>query len=204
MTVVGERLHAALAPLAYADQAGDLANLCEAIGGMFEQVAELAAPGPQGQPGWSQLLDVNRCPAYALPWLGQLVGVDVDTTLTDDLQRQQIAAESGMSRGSVQAIVAAAQRTLIGTKTVALLERSSSACPSEPAYGLTVFTFLAETPDTNATLAALEQAKPAGIVLQYLTRTGWDFEGVREGYTTFTAVEAAFDNFSDMRVNNPT
>src|ERR1019366_10522798 len=30
-----------------------------------------------GAPGWSQILDITRCPQYVLPWLGQFIGVQL-------------------------------------------------------------------------------------------------------------------------------
>jgi len=203
MTLVGDRLYSALAPLAYADDGGDLQALCGAVGTMFEQVAQIVETGPNGEPGWSQLLDVDRCPAYALPWLGQFVGVTVDPTLDEAGQRRQIRAETGMARGSVAAIVAAAQRRLTGTRTVVMRERSATACSAEPAYGLTVFTFTSETPDPTGTEADIRAVKPAGIVLEYLTDTGQDFETVRENFATFADLTAGYTDFDGMRTDTP-
>ncbi len=59
-----------------------------------------------GAPGWSQILDINRCPSYALPWLGQFVGVDLNKTpnLTYEQSVQKILSRSGFSRGTVSAL----------------------------------------------------------------------------------------------------
>jgi hypothetical protein len=57
-------------------------------------------------PGWSQVLDINRCPSYALPWLGQFVGVDLTKTpnLTYEQSVQKILSRPGFSRGTSPAL----------------------------------------------------------------------------------------------------
>jgi hypothetical protein len=59
-----------------------------------------------GAPGWSQILDISRCPAYALPWLGQFVGVNLTKTpnLTYEQSVQKILSRPGFSRGTVPAL----------------------------------------------------------------------------------------------------
>jgi hypothetical protein len=77
--------------------------------------AHLASSGANGEfdiqhyfgaPGWSQILDINRCPSYALPWLGQFVGVDLTKTpnLTYEQSVQKILSRPGFSRGTVPAL----------------------------------------------------------------------------------------------------
>ena len=79
------------------------------------QEAHLASAGATGEfdlvnyfgaPGWSQILDINRCPFYALPWLGQFVGVDLTKTpnLTYEQSVQKILSRPGFSRGTVPAL----------------------------------------------------------------------------------------------------
>ena len=80
-----------------------------------EGVEHLASSGANGEfdlvnyfgaPGWSQVLDINRCPWYALPWLGQFVGVDLTKTpgLTYEQSVQKILSRPGFSRGTVPAL----------------------------------------------------------------------------------------------------
>jgi hypothetical protein len=59
-----------------------------------------------GAPGWSQVLDISRCPWYALPWLGQFIGVDLSKTpdLTYEQSVQKILSRPGFSRGTVPAL----------------------------------------------------------------------------------------------------
>jgi hypothetical protein len=64
-------------------------------------------------PGWSQIVDIDRCPEYALPWLAQFVGAAIpqNNTLTYEQTIQKIKSRSGFQRStpaSIQAEMAAA------------------------------------------------------------------------------------------------
>jgi hypothetical protein len=151
-------LYQALAPLTAQEPYNgfSLLILCNAIGVMFQMVDDWVRDQPQG-PGWSLLLDINRCPTEALGWLGQFVGVRIPGSLTDAQQRAWILSMIGFRRGTPAAMIAAVQATLTGTKTVTLVERDG-----DP-YALTVKTIAGET--TPATSAAILSQKPAGITL---------------------------------------
>lgn len=74
-----------------------------------------------GAPGWSQVLDINRCPAYALPWLGQFIGVDLSKTpdLTYEQSVQKILSRPGFSRGTLPALQNALAAIINDSPTVA-------------------------------------------------------------------------------------
>ena len=61
-----------------------------------------------GAPGWSQAVDIARCPNYALPWLAQFVGAVVQPNTTQSRQQivQSIKQRAGFNRATVPAIVA--------------------------------------------------------------------------------------------------
>jgi hypothetical protein len=58
-------------------------------------------------PGWSVIMDVGRCPTYALPWLAQFVGVNIPGEIknNDLAMRQAILAKNSFARGSLAGIV---------------------------------------------------------------------------------------------------
>jgi len=60
-----------------------------------------------GAPGWSQVVDINRCPNYALPWLGKFVGANIaeNSGLSRQKMTQKIKERSGFSRATVPAMV---------------------------------------------------------------------------------------------------
>jgi hypothetical protein len=102
-----------------------LAQYMAALGTMLQIVDDYSRDQtlPDGTiaPGWSQLLDVTRCPTECLPWLGQFVGVPVNVALNDANQRVQVQSRNGWQRGTLGAIVAAVQAQLNGNYGDAVL-----------------------------------------------------------------------------------
>jgi len=92
-------------------------NLLDTIDGLsrdnidFTEVASNANLNNMVPPGWSQIMDVNRCPVYALPWLAQLFGVTLvaDSTLSSSAQRTAwqtaIKERSAFDRGTLAFIL---------------------------------------------------------------------------------------------------
>lgn len=203
LATFAQRIYDGLAPLQYAEVDEDypLANYLGALGVMFQIVEDLGRDqlvDGEFLPGWSQVMDLGRVPDVAVAWLGQFVGVFVTAGLTPTQQRQQVASVGGWKRGTPAAIAAAAQLYLTGTKQVIFRERDSIACPAEPAYGLTVITKTSETPDPTLTEAVIRAAKPAGIVLNYETLPGLDFEELFLTYATMQDVYTSFATFEDV------
>jgi hypothetical protein len=77
-------------------------------------------------PGYGALLDVDLCPTAFLPFLGQFNGTTIPTGASDAVARAIIRAEAGMQRGTPASIVAAAVRNLVGSRSVALQERTAA------------------------------------------------------------------------------
>lgn len=189
----GSDLFDAMAPLARsdADQGGALALFCEAIGVPFEWV-ETYALDTDGVIGWSLLMSPWTCPVEGLAWLGQLIGVVVNPTASEDAQRQQIATHSGFQRGTPASIIAAAQLTLTGQQTVYLTERVGG-----DAWQLAVTTYTSETPDPAATLKAIQASTPAGIVVTYSAET-YDYTVVKAAHATYTALKGAYPDYDHL------
>jgi len=200
-----ERMYVSLGPLALwdPDYQWSLLILQNAIGQMFQLIEDWVRDTAAG-PGWSLLLDVNRCPDEALSWLAQFVGVRLLPGSTPDEQRARIASTDGFKRGTRAAMIGAAQATLTGGKTVIFRERDGANMghPSSPdyAYCLTVITYVAQTPDATATKNALLAQKPGGIVLDYHTNTGQDWQTVKTGNATWQTVKTKYATWGDVLV----
>jgi hypothetical protein len=195
------RLYAMLEPLAQQDgNAGwSLLIFCNAIGVMFQQIETLVRDTADG-PGWSSLLDLDRCESDALGWLGQFVGVRIPPALDDAQQRAWIASTDGFRRGTVAAMISAAKATLTGTQTVLFRERSGGPTTAPAyAYYLTLNTYTSETPNAAATHAALLAQKPAGIVLIYAAVSASSYSAVALGHASYTALEAAYSTYAALR-----
>jgi hypothetical protein len=153
-----------VAPLGTQDAAHSdvLANLVAALNAPIENVATWVSD-TDTEVGYSILLDVDRAPAIALPWLGQMKGVRVTAGLLEADQRDEIRHAEGLRRGSIAALEAAARMTLTGARTVRVLTRVGG-----DMYAVTVITRTAETPDPDLTLARLMAAKRIGVILTHV------------------------------------
>jgi hypothetical protein len=202
------RLYDMLEPLAEQDpQAGwSLLILCNAIGVPYELVEDWVRDTPDG-PGWSLLMDVERCPPEALPWLAQFAGVRIPPGLDDvDEQRDWVASTDGFSRGTASALVAGAKATLTGAQRLVFRERDGAAYGAgspDYAYHLTVYSYATETPDATATLNALLAQKPGGIVLHYSAATMQDYQNVLDVNATYAVVKSTFRDYAALAMNQP-
>lgn len=136
-----EAIYEQVDPLTFAEAQLDypLLKFLGALGQAFQQMDTLAFPG-DGTPPWSALVDIDRIPDEGLPYLGQMIGVAVDTGLTFDQQRQQIRDHTSWQRGTPAALTKAIQMFLTGSKTVVITERDTSP------YHFGITTYSDETP----------------------------------------------------------
>jgi hypothetical protein len=182
----------------------DLLKYSSSVAAMFDQIELYARDQDDGTPGWAILLDPDLCPTEALGYLAQFVGVDLRQGLSDAAQRERIKSTDGFKRGTPGAIVGAAKQYLTGNKTVILRERDPSIDPANGgAYGFTVLTYTSETPDSAAVLKALQDAKPAGLIMDYQVVPGANYVFIRTTYTTYQDVKNAFTTYSGLRNNVP-
>ena len=192
---LGERLRERTQPLAPNDEAYGGAHrlLCAAIMSMLEEVGQLFDP-PDPIPPAAPLVDPTLAPGWALPWVGQLVGVTVPPSATADQAREIIVGVSGWRRGTPSALRAAVIPFLTGSQMVWFRERDGG----DP-YALEVVTRTGETTDPEQVLAALLTQLPAGIVLRARTVEGWDYQALTDEGGDYTAQSAAYTSYSDLR-----
>jgi hypothetical protein len=137
-TPLGARLRERTQPLAPTDAAHGWshAHLCEALGVMLKQVAEVYDPDGDVPP-LAPILDPTLCPDWALPWLGQLVGVRIPSGLTADEARRMILDVAGFKRGTPAAIEAAVSAVLTGAQTPPRSPAASSWATAPSRAGIT-------------------------------------------------------------------
>jgi hypothetical protein len=199
------RLYRMMAPLARDDPSYGWALLIfvNAATLAYEQVEAWVRDTPTG-PGWSLLLDVERCPPEALPWLGQFVGVRLIKGASDEANRERIKATDGFQRGTRAALIGAAQATLTGNRSVFLTERDHDPADTpDYAYYLTVTTYRGQTPDPAATERALLGQKPGGLILTYVCVDGQVYDQVRTRFATYAALNAAYPNYQAVWTDTP-
>ena len=198
---VTAELYEALAPLAYADDRHGYALLhfLQAIGTNLQTPWEWAHDTDDDEPGFSLLLDRDRCPAEALPWLAQFVGVSfAGEGLTESERRERIADRPLWDRGKLDAIVEAARATLTGNRTCVPTERAGGA------YRLHLTVQTSETPDQAVTLAAAKALTPAGIVVTIVVQGAvGTYDLLRSTYASYADVTTAFASYSTLKTNTP-
>lgn len=143
----------------------DLDDYLRTIGEMFTEV-ELYAFDTDDFEGWTLLLDVDRCPRVALPYLAQYVGERLPLGLTEEEERQWIRDVPNQRRGTIKSIVDAGQRYLTGGKNITVIQRDGG--PDK----ITVVSYTDQTPNSAQVLAELYKVVPADISLTYVVSSG--------------------------------
>lgn len=160
-----------------------LAIICGGIGAMFSDVEQLVRAQPGRQP-WQQAFDIDACPDFQIPWLGQVAGVPVTPGIDPVAQRAQVKADAGFWRGGVSSLLLATLATLTGMQRQRLTERSSDA------WTMLLTTDPADTPDPTATNLAAQAAKVAGLSLTVIQSS---VPLIDEGTRTIDASTATID-----------
>lgn len=200
------RLYNALAPVAQEDPivGWSLLTYVNALGVMFQIVDELVRDSPEG-PGWSAVMDVDRCPPEMLGWLAQFVGVRIPLRLTEVEQRAWVRSTDGFKRGTRDAMIGACAATLTGAKAVLFRERDGAnmGYPLAPeyAYCVGVRTFASQTPDSALTLRALLAQKPGGILLDYKVMPGQSYDTLKATNASYNAVKAKYKDYNAVRTD---
>lgn len=154
-----------LAPLLAQDEenGGAGAHFVAVLCSPIEVVAEAVREDEDGRDGFAVFMDLEDCPASALPWLLQFKGVRATPGLSEAQAREEGRTAEGLHRGSVPSMVKAAARHLTGTKTVRVLDRAGG----DP-YATTVITRTSETPDPAVTLADILSDKIIGEIITHI------------------------------------
>jgi len=147
-------------------------HLCEGMMRAQAQISELIDP-PEPYPPWGPLFDVSVCPAWALPWLAQVVGVRLITGLDEQGQRDFIDGMAFSRRGAPDSIRTLIQSQLSGSKLVWFRERDAG----DP-YRLEAIVKTSEVTTSVAAIKALVIAhqKPGGIIFNLRDVDTWDYQ----------------------------
>lgn len=144
--------------------------------------------------GWSAVLDPDRAPVWALPWLGNFVGVTLPPGLTEAQQRARLVNPPAFNRGTSDGMAVAARQTLTGNQYVFLKEREGSP------YRVTIVTRTSETPDPAATLVAAKGQKPASLILTHvITAVRTYLEVGVAGGGTYSGAAATYGTYAAAR-----
>jgi Phage tail protein (Tail_P2_I) len=170
---------------------------CSPVQGIYDIVRERS-----DAPSWSILLDPDRCPAKALPYLAQYVGVAITPEMSEQQIRNEIREPTGWARGRPPAIRIATRRTLkpLGDEELMVIIR-----PRTPEVGHHyVRTLLSQTPDPERTEYVVRNAVPAWELLDYDAINGVTFSDITAKFESFGDLTAAFPTFKDLAEVLPT
>jgi hypothetical protein len=168
---------------------------CEAVcGGGLQTLISIARDAAAGQPGWSVLLDLARCPDADLAFLAQFRGVAIPSGVVGQAARDLILTQPAGARGRPATLVAAVRATLTGSQFCVLTERDTSA------YHATIEVFRNQMPDQNATLKAIADNKPAGIIVALNIHDGPTYAQVRTALpaNTYGDRQDTFPTYGDV------
>lgn len=184
------------------DTSGDLQKLTEGLSLPLQAMYDLVRPR-LGQDGWAILLDPDECPAYALPWPAQMVGVRLTPGMTEEQQRNEIREPTGWKRSWIESIKIGTRATL---KPVAEEELRVIVHPRTPEPGRHyIRTLLVQTPEPDRTEWLLEhKLTPAWERIDYASIDATTFDDIAAGWKTFAALAAAFPTFKDLAEVLPT
>jgi P2-related tail formation protein len=159
-----DALYEELAPIAKGDEERGypLRTFVEGLGEAHEPIRELTLDQTGADP-LSALYDPDRCPASALGWLAQHVGVQLPVGISDDAKRELIKDPAGMRRCKRSAVISAVQATLTGTKYVNFIDRNDGSF-----WKWLIVTRTAETPAPEQTVLAALSQKTVGVVLEHV------------------------------------
>lgn len=178
----------------------DFEDLVRAIGSMWEHSELYCLSRDDGTPAWAAMFDPAAAPTEALPYLAQWVGEMLRTGLTDPQMRQWIVDRPNSRRGTPKSIGLAAQRSLVGARSVRVFERTNGDGTADPTGdNFVVYTFTSDTPDPEQVWQDLLSVTFADMTCHYTVLTASSWASIEAGHSTWAAVWSAFPTWSQVR-----
>lgn len=206
---VGDEMYQDASPLVemYGDPDGALWVYLHALGYMLKDIDDAAKDGDNGEPGWSQIMDINRAKTKWLPWLGQMVGYkvpvkpsDQSTFAYDKLQRERIISRSAHRRGSTEILREIVHENLYpGTpiERVIIQERYSN-----QSWAIRIWV---ENEDIATSkeeiLRAAKAQKAAGLIMDVGFMGGASYDVFLANHTSYQQVKDFYANLSEITTN---
>lgn len=187
-----EELYESLEPFHYAEEQYDypLRKFCQSLLDPAEIIYWLVRDQPNGDVGWSILLDPTRCPDQLIPWLQQLAGIRPIRGNPAKIERKRILTGEGYNRGTLRSIYEAA--ATIGAATFAVTERYNDS----PWQIQLLFTPAEYSPEAEQYVAGFI---PAGIKYTVSFWGGKTYQMVKDQYSSYSEVSVNFPTYQDLR-----
>lgn len=207
-TIGDEASYVDFAPIRdmYGDPDGALNVYLHGIALMYKQVDDISRDGPNDEPGWSQIFDLNRAKTEWLPWTGQLVGYPVPAQPSDQSledydanQRERIITRSAYRRGEISMLFDVIREQLNPPQRVTIVERDNN-----DAYAIAVYIVNDDIATSQAEIrrAALAQ-KVAGLVMNvtFFNASDKTYDVLRVITTTYQGVINTYPTYQDILAN---
>jgi hypothetical protein len=208
---VGEAMVDQMLPITdrYGDPDSAMLIYLMGLGWMLAEVNDLAKSGPNGEPGWSQLFDLNRAKTDWLPWIGQLVGYRVpprpdglslvELQEYDATQRERIVSRSSHRRGGVDILREVVQEHLSDPKTVIIQQRYGG-----NAAHIHVWVYADQIATSAAEVEAAARAqKAAGLIMTFNILDGsQNYAALNANSASYAIVKSKFAHYSEV-LSNP-
>jgi hypothetical protein len=200
-TIVGKRLVAQLEPW----MTPDLALYCDALGIMFQSVAELVEEvgtdgEPEFMPPYGKLFDPDLCPYDKLGYLAQYVGVTIPITASEPEARALIKEEQGFTRGTLASIEVAVRKSLTGAKAFQIVERRNAANKADAYWFLILVYEAGELPSQAVLETNVNAVKPGGVFYTIIVGS-LTYAILEAAHGLHSESEAAHTTYSDAEAN---
>lgn len=176
---LGDQIYEQMEPLVetFGDPGGHLRIFCRASGRIHAPLYSIMRDGPNGEPGWSQVLDNKRLAPQWLPWSSQLIGYRAPVyRISDDasayLGRQTLRMKKYSShvRGGTDALRDIVKDNLWGKRRVIILERAGNQANQIRVYVYQDDIMAGMTTDDLEGIARAQKA--TGLIMEFVALTG--------------------------------
>jgi hypothetical protein len=203
---IGEDAYSSLKPITdrWGDEGSFLSVYVHGLAVMLKPIDDIARDGPDGEPGWSQIFDIERAKTNWLPWMGQIVGYTVPSRPSgqsladyDAEQRERINTRSAHRNGTNDILRDVIAEQLNDPKRV-IIQNRVGGNPNQ----IKVWVYAA---DIATTAALVEQAarsqKAIGLVMEFAVLTAKNYESVRAANATYQILFAKFTDYNELLTN---
>jgi hypothetical protein len=180
----------------------DLGDYVAAIATMWTEVELYQADPANDVASWQVLLDIDRAPTAALPWLAQCVGERLMVGHDDAVARDRIRNSPTWIRGTPQGIWNAVKEALAPGAQLMMRERHKLDGTFDVDW-LALQTYASGTPDETLVRRALRATVPADIMVDYQLATAATWATVIASSATWGAVKATYPTWGDLQGSFP-
>lgn len=203
---IGEEALELLAPIIdrFGDPESYLTVFVNGLALMLKPIDDISRDGPNGEPGWSQIFDLERAKTNWLPWMGQIVGYEVPTRPSgqsladyDAQQRERMFTRAAWRKGTNGLLHDVIAEQLNDPKRVIIQNRVGG-----NANQIKVWVYASDIATSAAEVeAAARSQKALGLIMEFAVLAGKTYESLRAANATYQTVFTKFADYNEVLVN---